>query len=137
MKRLMWHIDGSAPLYLQLASSLRYSIVSGERPAGSRIESVRDLAADAKVNPNTMQRALVELEREGLIETRTTTGRFVTDDASIIERTRRDALDELIAEFTVRLHAIGCGSDEAAKHIKELADGEGAVGVGADGGTAE
>ncbi len=122
MKRLKWQISGDLPLYLQLADSLRHAIVSGTLEAGERIASVRELAADAKVNPNTMQRALFELERDALIETHTTTGKYVTADSEVIERARLSILDELIAEFTSRLYSIGCDSDEAVRRIKETAD---------------
>lgn len=119
---MTWHIDGSAPLYLQLADNLRHAIIGGEYPAGVRIASVRELAADAKVNPNTMQRALFELEREGLIETHGTTGKYVTDDADILTRTREAALDGIISDFLKSLGTLGYGIDEAIVHIKERSD---------------
>lgn len=119
---MTWHIDGTSPLYLQLADDLRRAIISGEHPSGERIASVRELASDAKVNPNTMQRALLELEREGLVETHGTSGKFVTDDESIIECARKKAVDELISEFTARLSALGCDLDEAILNIRKGAD---------------
>lgn len=119
---MTWHIDGTSPIYLQLADDLRHAIISGERPAGERIASVRELAADAKVNPNTMQRALSELEREGLIETRGTTGKYVTDNSEILARTREAALDLVISEFTERLSALGCTTAEAVRRIEERSD---------------
>lgn len=119
---MTWHIDGTSPLYLQLADDLRRAIISGEHPSGERIASVRELAADAKVNPNTMQRALLELEREGLVETHGTSGKFVTDDNGIIECARKKAVDELISEFTARLSALGCDTEEAILHIRKGAD---------------
>lgn len=116
---MIWHIDGNSPLYLQLADDLRRAIISGECPAGDRIASVRELAADAKVNPNTMQRALFELEREGLVETHGTSGKFVTDDESRVAKARESALDKLISEFIERISTLGCSADDAILHIRE------------------
>ncbi len=121
MARLKWHIDGTSPLYIQLADSLRREIISGACGPGCRIASVRELAADAKVNPNTMQRALFELEREGLIETRGTTGKYVTEDGGILARTRREVLDSVADDLIARLSSFGCGADEISRLIADAA----------------
>lgn len=121
MTGLKWRIDGAAPLYIQLADSLRHAIISGGCEPGSRIASVRELAADAKVNPNTMQRALLELEREGLIETRGTTGKYVTENGDILACTRYEVLGRLADEFFARASSLGCGRDEAVRLIADAA----------------
>ena len=84
----MWKLDADRPIYLQLAERLELSICSGIYQPGERIPSVRDLAAEAGVNPNTMQRALTELERKQVIVTFRTNGRTVTEDEAMIKETR-------------------------------------------------
>ena len=84
-----WSFQADTPIYTQLVARLQEQIVSGAYPPGSKLPSVRDLAADAGVNPNTVQRAFAELERLGLIYTQRTSGKFVTEDASAIDAARR------------------------------------------------
>ena len=93
-----WKLNGSEPVYLQIMDHFRRAILTGIYPAGSRIPAVRDLAVEAKVNPNTMQRALSELEREGLLISHGTMGRYVTDNQLILE-----ALNQRQREKTIRL----------------------------------
>ena len=80
-----WSFQADTPIYTQLVARLQEQIVSGAYPPGSKLPSVRDLAADAGVNPNTVQRAFAELERLGLIYTQRTSGKFVTEDAAAID----------------------------------------------------
>jgi DNA-binding transcriptional regulator YhcF (GntR family) len=75
-----WQFDNDMPIYSQLVGQIKQRIVAGVFPPGERLPSVRDLATDAGVNPNTMQRALQELERNGLVFSQRTAGRFVTED---------------------------------------------------------
>ena len=77
------------PIYLQIMQNIKHAIVSGNWPPGGRVPPVRDLAASYQVNPNTMQRALTELEREGLVYSERTAGRFVTGDTGRIAGLRR------------------------------------------------
>ena len=83
-----WHIAPDDPIYAQLAKQIRLGIVSGEYVPGERLPPVRELALSAGVNPNTMQRALTELEREGMVFPQRTAGRFVTEDAALIAAAR-------------------------------------------------
>ena len=80
--------DASRPIYAQLVERLKARILAGTYPPGGHLDSVRDLAADAGVNPNTMQRALAQLETEGLVRTERTAGRYVTEDTALIEQLR-------------------------------------------------
>ena len=84
-----WSIDNNKPVYIQLVEQLKSKIISGEFKAGDKIDSVRSLAEEAQVNPNTMQKALVELENEGLVYTERTNGKFVTQDNKLIEKKRK------------------------------------------------
>ena len=84
------------PIYTQLVDRIKQDIVSGVLPPGEKLNSVRDLAAEAGVNPNTMQRALQELERDGLLYTQRTSGRYVTDDIATIQRCKEHLAKEQI-----------------------------------------
>lgn len=94
-----WEISSERSVYLQLVDIIKQKIMSGEYKPGQRMESVRELAAEAAVNPNTMQRALVELERQGLIYTNRTSGRFVSEDASLIDGVRLSGVEQKAKEF--------------------------------------
>ena len=82
---MSWIIDNNRPVYIQLVEQLKFKIISGEFKAGQKIDSVRVLAQDAQVNPNTMQKALAELERQNLVFSKRTSGRFVTDNEELIK----------------------------------------------------
>lgn len=96
-----------APVYYQIAERIRKGILSGEYLPGDQIPSVRQFATDATVNPNTVQRAFVELENTGLIESRGTLGRFVTENTVIIEKCRDDEAKRLLWEFKARTEELG------------------------------
>ena len=85
---MKWQLRSDAPIYSQLIEHIKLGIVSGEFPPGGKLPSVRDLAGEAGVNPNTMQRAFTELEREGLVNAQRTSGRYVTEDHEMIEETK-------------------------------------------------
>ena len=101
-----WHILAGRPVYIQLVEQLEQAIVTGEYPSGERIPAVRDLAAQAQVNPNTMQRALAELESRGLLETQRTAGRIVTANTELIEETRQSLALSLIQDFLSQVKAL-------------------------------
>ena len=110
-----WNITAGRPVYVQLVEQLELALVAGEFPPGSRIPPVRELAADAGVNPNTMQRALAQLEAEGLVYTERTTGRFVTEDTALLEQLRDETASAMTAEYLEKMRGIGYGPAEAAK----------------------
>ena len=95
------------PIYTQLISQIKFAIVSGELPPGERMSTVRDLASEAGVNPNTMQRAFQELEREGLVFSQRSSGRFVTEDVSIIEKAKMALAQEHISKFISSMERLG------------------------------
>ena len=109
---LEWNIDDRLPIWSQLKEQLSAFISSGGMAPGERIPSVRDLAADAGVNPNTMQRALSELEGLGLIVTNRTAGRSVTSDMNRINEIRREQVKKDIEQFLQKMEALGYGRDE-------------------------
>ena len=99
--------DASRPIYAQLVERLKARILAGTYPPGGHLDSVRDLAAAAGVNPNTMQRALAQLETEGLVHTERTAGRYVTEDTALIART-------LASDFLEKMRGIGYSPAQAA-----------------------
>ena len=102
-----WQFRDDAPIYTKLIVQIEELLVSGTLSPGQRLPSVRDLAAEAGVNPNTMQRALTELERRGLLYSQRTTGRFVTEDGDMIKSLQeRLALTEIQA-FLERMEKLG------------------------------
>ena len=106
------------PIYLQLVNNFRPRIVSGDLQAGSNLESVRDLAISFEVNPNTMQRALAELERDGLVYADRTVGRFITEDKELIIKMRETVAQEIIDEFIQQMKSLGFSNQEAIELFK-------------------
>jgi GntR family transcriptional regulator len=107
--------QSNIPIYLQLVNKFKYRIVSGELEAGSKIDSVRDLAIKYEVNPNTMQRALAELEREGLVYSERTAGRYITKNKELIVKMRETIANEIIDQFIKRMESLGYSQEEAKK----------------------
>lgn len=116
-----WSFNGERPIYAQLVERLQTRIVTGEYPPGARLPSVRELAEEAAVNPNTMQRALIALENRGLVYTRRTAGRFVTEDSAQIGDVRSELAREKIGRFFAEMERLGFARGE----IKALLEQEG------------
>lgn len=121
---MQWKIDGSAPIYSQLVEQMKLGIVSGEWIPGQRIPAVRELAVAAGVNPNTMQRALQELERQGLMFSQRTSGRFVTEDTEMIEDAKRTLAKRHIMAFIQQMQALGYTRQEIVELLEEAEGGE-------------
>ena len=109
------------PIYLQLVSQFKHRIISGQWPAGAKLESVRDLAMSLEVNPNTMQRALSELERDHLVYTERTAGRFITQDKELIVKMREEVAQEIIETFIRQMESIGFSNKEAVELVQKKA----------------
>ncbi|MGM9554687.1 MAG: GntR family transcriptional regulator [Faecousia sp.] len=118
MLGLPWKLQSDRPIWVQLAEVLTQRIVSGQYPAGIRIPSVRDLAADAGVNPNTMQRALTALEERGLVSAQRNTGRFVTEDEALIAETRKTLAQEELSVFCEKMRQLGFDANELAQLLQ-------------------
>ena len=119
-----WQLDKDRPIYMQLVEELQSRIVSGLYPPGSKVASVRDLAAEAAVNPNTMQRALAELEQSGLLRAERTSGRFVTEDTKLLESVRKTLAREKIQAFIRDLTVLGYDKKNMIALIHEVLEGE-------------
>lgn len=102
-----WNLDDNKPIYLQITERISKQIVSGVYSAGDKIPSVRELAAEAGVNPNTMQRALSELERSGMINTNRTSGRTVTESVDEITKAREELAKEVVTVFLKEMNELG------------------------------
>lgn len=110
--------NNSVPIYLQIVSEIKKQIVSGKLIPGERIPSVRELALTYKVNPNTMQKALIELEENGLIKTERTNGKFVTKDENIINKIKNDYADNLTQNYLSEMISLGITKQEIKERIK-------------------
>lgn len=115
-----WQIDNNKPVYIQLVEQLKMKIISGEIELDSKLDSVRSLAADAMVNPNTMQKALAELEREGFVYSKRTSGRFVTDNKELIEKERKNLVKDNVKKTLDTLINLGYTNDEILNLVEEI-----------------
>ena len=113
-----WNITAGRPVYVQLIEQL------GEFPPGSRIPPVRELAADAGVNPNTMQRALQDLESRGLLQAQRTAGRTVTANDTVLQALRRKRAATLARDFLQQMHALGMTATEVETLLRETETSE-------------
>lgn len=115
-----FNFDNERPIYIQLVESLRTSIISGFYQLGSKLPSVRELALMAKVNPNTMQKALSELEEDNLIYTERTNGKYVTTDKKLIEKIKNNLAKEKTKSFINDMNKIGVAPKEIITYLEEL-----------------
>ena len=115
-----WQIDNNKPVYIQLVDQLKMKIISGEIELDSKLDSVRNLAAEAMVNPNTMQKALAELERQGFVYSKRTSGRFVTDDKALIDRERKNLVKDSVKASLETLINLGYTDEEIMRLIEEI-----------------
>lgn len=116
---MAWNFTSDKPVYLQIAERVIKIVLAGEYKPGEQIPSVRQLALEAAVNPNTVQHAFSELENEGLIISKGTMGRFVTEDAQIIEACRRKLAMQLVDHFIETMDQLLISKEEAIAMIKE------------------
>ena len=116
---MAWNLDSNRPIYLQLVEELENRIVTGVYLPGSQLPGVRVLAQEAAVNPNTMQKALQELERSGLVYAQRTSGRFVTDDTEMLQSLRLRMARQQAAAYLAAMKKLGLSTGEALTLIKE------------------
>ena len=112
--------DNERPIYIQLVEMIRINIVSGKYQKGQKLPSVRELALMMKVNPNTMQKALAELENEKLIYTERTNGKYVTEDEELIEKTKKELAQEKVNNYLRSMENIGINYELAVRYLQEL-----------------
>ena len=122
---MQFKLEGSRPIWQQLAEQLTVRIVTGIYPAGSHFPTVRDLASEAGVNPNTMQRAMAQLETDGLVITNRTAGRTVTDREEVLSEMRRHLALERTEEYLNDLRSLGFDREEALEMIRREGENNG------------
>ena len=117
---MSWDLKSDRPIYTQLIEQIELKIFSGVYLPGSRLPSVRDMAQEASVNPNTMQRAFTKLEEDGLIITHRTNGRFITEDAEMVKQARNKVAKEQISEFIEKMRLLGFEKQETLVLITDM-----------------
>jgi DNA-binding transcriptional regulator YhcF (GntR family) len=114
---MKWNIDSERPVYIQLVEQIQAGIISGFFKPGDKLPSVRDFAANAGVNPNTMQRALTELERNGLLYTNRTSGRYITSDLKMIKELKRQSAKDITVGFLEKMKQLGFKEEESLEIV--------------------
>lgn len=117
-----WDFADGLPIWRQIAVRIKSDVAGGRLAPGEKIASVRDLAVQAGVNPNTMQRALAQLEQEGILRTERTSGRYVTEDAAVLEVLRGQLASGIIADLYCKLRAIGMDDDQIVAAVAAWKD---------------
>ena len=117
---MQFNFDNNIPIYIQLVEQLKIYIISGKIKPGERLPSVRELALKTKVNPNTMQKALVELEELNLIYTERTNGKYITTDNNLINKIKYEYANELSQKYIISMSDIGFNLNETIKYLKDI-----------------
>ena len=119
-----WNLDSSRPIYLQIIERVQMDIITGRYQPGDKLPSVRDLAQEAAVNPNTMQKALSELERSGLIYSQRTSGRFITEDKELIHQMKKELAAAEVSAFVAHMKQLGITPEEIRQLLAETREEE-------------
>ncbi|GAB6689468.1 GntR family transcriptional regulator [Streptococcus uberis] len=115
---MSWNFDEKSPIYAQIAQRIKMQIVSQEIKSGDQLPTVREYAETAGVNPNTMQRAFTELEREGIVYSQRTSGRYVTDDQTLISEKRRELSRSELESFVINMIKMGFTKDQLIPELE-------------------
>ena len=119
-----WNLDSSRPIYLQIIERVQMDVITGRYQPGDKLPSVRDLAQEAAVNPNTMQKALSELERSGLIYSQRTSGRFITEDKELIHQMQKKLAAAEVSAFVAHMKQLGITPEEIRQLLAETIEEE-------------
>ena len=111
--------DNDRPIYIQLVEQLKECIVSGKFKAGEKLPSVRELAMQIKVNPNTVQKALAEIENQKLIYTERTNGKFVTENEELIENVKKELANQKVQKYFQDMNKLGINKQDAITYLQE------------------
>lgn len=117
--KLEYKFEENKPIYIQLVKQFKLDIISGHYKLGEKIPSIRELALEINVNPNTIQRSLIELEDEGLIHTKRTSGKYVTRDYKIIEKIKKELAEEQLTNFITEMEKLGFDTPKSIELLKE------------------
>lgn len=121
---MAWKFDNNQPIYIQICNIIKLQIVTGQLAVGDRLPSVRDLAEVAGVNPNTIQRALSDLENQGFVYAKRTSGRFVTDNQELISETRHILAKAELQRFVTSMYDLGFQTDQIIPELENHLKGE-------------
>ena len=120
---MAWKFDNNVPIYIQITNTIKLQIVTNQLQPGDKLPTVRDLAETAGVNPNTVQRALSDLEDEGFVYSVRTTGRFVTDNTELITQTRIELAQQELDNFVTNMLKLGFNPDELNEQLENYLKG--------------
>lgn len=120
-----WILNSDRPIFIQIIEKIQTDIISGLYKPGDKLPSVRELAQEAAVNPNTMQKALSELERTGLVYSQRTSGRFITEDITMIDNLKSELAKEIVAQFLENMQKLGFQKEEVISLLEETSKTEG------------
>ena len=111
--------DNDRPIYIQLVEQLKECIVAGKFKAGEKLPSVREFAMQIKVNPNTVQKALAEIENQKLIYTERTNGKFVTENEELIENVKKELANQKVQKYFQDMNKLGINKEDAVTYLQE------------------
>ena len=121
---MAWKFDNNIPIYIQISNIIKLQIVTKQLKSGDKLPTVRDLAETAGVNPNTVQRALSDLETEGFVYSVRTTGRFVTGNVDLIQRTRVELAQNELETFVSNMLNLGFEESELVAQLEGFLKGD-------------
>jgi GntR family transcriptional regulator len=111
--------DNNMPIYIQIMTHVKKMVITGKLGPGDKIDSVRELAAELQINPNTIQRTFQELEREGIVETRRGMGRYVTSEESTIMRLKKEMAGDMLERFVLGMKELGFDDSDILALVKD------------------
>ena len=120
---MSWTFDNNKPIYLQIMEKIKLQIISHKLEPNQQLPTVRELASEAGVNPNTIQRALSDLEREVFVYTKRTSGRFVTEDLDLILQSRKQLSEEQLQQFVTGMVEFGYEKEELPTVLRDYIEG--------------
>lgn len=123
---MSWTFDNNKPIYLQIMEKMKLQIVSHQLEPNQQLPTVRDLASEAGVNPNTIQRALSDLERDGFVYSKRTIGRFVTEDQELLTQSRKQLSEEQLEQFISSMTQFGYQKEELPSVVADYIKGDAA-----------
>jgi len=118
---MAWEFKDQRPIYIQLIEQIKLKIISGEYKPGQKFPTVRELAEEASVNPNTIQKALAELERSGFVYSQRTSGRFITEDIDMIKEIKLDIAKDQAVNFLKSMKSLGLSNEDIMEFLGEMA----------------
>lgn len=119
-----WNLDSDRPIFIQIIEKIQMDIISGQYAPGDKLPSVRELAQEASVNPNTMQKALSELERTGLVYSQRTSGRYITEDTAVIAELKSTLAKDIVTQFLDKMFRLGIPEEEVIPFISKIIEGD-------------